>query len=376
MMMEARPVWMFTGAPMLLMFLVAAGIILYGLTQPRYRMASLSALGLAFGLFTVAGLFFFRSSDPVFAPPVTVGPSQGSVSPNFVVTRNVGFGIGAAEIGLLLVVAVVGVLTYGATQPRYRAASVTTAGIGLALLVLGGATWVKHPASRVENGPTLYGQGTNGRVQIIREQEWVSRAVAGTPESQTGERTATPETAEVESPPAIASGIELFEGTRRTGTSLKTLPDWITAPVESDPTRMMMDSGPRASFEECQSELMSGALAHLQNRLALLHPQTSGWQPSEENIRWSGAISKRVQETQSVRIDVADSVIREPLYREYWLVESDDQVLDRLLAAWRPAASQERATLLAKGLGLVTLLFGSVAFAIRMAGSRSRPIPV
>ena len=365
-MMDNGPVvTQFADAPLLVLFLIAGGLILYGLTQPRFRVAALSVLGIGFfGLIASTWLYHSRSSTQV------VAVHNGSVT----FRQNFTPWISPMEVGVLLLVAVIGVLIYGATQPKYRVASLTTLGIGSLLVILGGATFVAVPVAHVEVVGTQYGQHTDGRLQMVREQEWENRTTLTAAADDAADTPATNRSS-ADSLPPISNRIELFEGTRRSGTSLETLPDWITAPVESDPTRMLADSGPRASFEECESELMNITAAELASRLALRHPQAAGWRPKEESIRSSGAITKRVRETQTVRIDVADAVIREPLYREYWMIASDDDVLDRLLAEWRPSATQHRAGLLAKGLGLATLLFGGIAFGIRMSGGRPQPMP-
>ena len=359
-----RPVSVIAGMPILVLFLIAAALIAYAVMQPRHRMASLSALGLI-GLLALGGLGFARSSGRIVLetsdPALFAHSSHGPV----VMTSSRGFDGSVGLMVMLVGFAVVGLLVYGATQPRYRTVSLMTLGTGLVLLVLGGMTFVAVPVARVESETVQMSQVVGGRGNVSRQQEWSSRTVATVVDEESPSDNGVP---------VVGNRIELFEGTRRTGTPLDKLPDWVSSPVESNPSQMTVDSGPQASFDECQPLLMRQTAEHLAAGLVARHPQTSGWQPDADSIRRSGAIARRVRETQTVRIDVADSVIREPLYREYWMVSSDDAVLDRLLADWLPSASRQRALWLAEGIGLATLLFGSVAVGLRMTG-RPQPMP-
>lgn len=366
------PVWFLLG-PALVLALTLFGLLVYGLTQPRYRVAS--AIVLAMGvMFLVLGTFVGvsrvevrqvatvsdhsfpgvdLSSETPTSPPVSLPmPVQGSHevrSPAWILllTLLCGFGLavwssqGRKILGVVAVGAVVMMILYRARS-------------------------VPQTATVVDAARHSPGQAREWLADVDRNR----RAHATNGDTPVSTETDDPATAS----PLVTNTMELFESTRRTGETIAQLPDWITSPDESDAAVVTLDSGPQASLPDCEAALSSQLRSRLGTRLATLHPEVGAWQPDGRMAKDSGAVRQRVRETQVVRIDVADAVIREPLYREYWQVSLEPKVMDRLLAEWRPAASRERVGFLAGALAAATLVFGGMAFGLNRSIRRQAAV--
>lgn len=273
----------------------------------------------------------------------------------------------ALPMAILFLVATA-LFVYGVSQPRYRGATLGILAVG-AMLVLGGGFFVGtvHTVRQVET--------TETRMQTLSGGSMTESSISVAPE-MVAVTTGSSEPAAPPSPaPAdVAGRIEQFDGSQRSGTRIDKLPEWVTSPEKSDEWTVTLDSGSRASFEECERELLAEASTRLAAHLAAIHPEAARWHPDRDAIRNSRAVLHRVRETQVVRIDVANSVIREPLCREYWQLSLTPEVTEHLVSIYRPAISRERATWLAGGVGIATLLFGAAAVGLRMGSGRPRPV--
>lgn len=359
----------------LVLFLIAGAIIAYGLTQPRWRPAAVMTLvfgGVALLLLGFIGVSSVEVVRPAQVATIQYGGPESipyAPPPEFLHRHDVPMPVGLQpDLGvrvmrapswmfLIVVCAVVFALVQaGGLRLIGFIAGGAAVLLGLAVAVY----WLR--SAHVPQEAVLV-EYTHPDRQAI-EREWVARA---TPVS-----TVASGAEEVE-PATSSSGdphrIERFEAMKENGTLIEALPEWVVSPEISDPAVAVVDSEPQANVLTAEGAVLSLAQSRLADRLRTLHPEVGGWFPSMNEVRSSGAIVERVRETQLVRIDVADAVIREPLYREYWKVSLEPKVINRLLAAWRPEATQNRVGMLAAAVAAVSALCGGVAFALRRTAS-------
>ena len=368
--MSATPVPVFPILGLLL-FLIAGAIIAYGLTQPRWRPAALMALafgGVALLLFAFIGVSSVEVVRPAQVATVQSGGPDPYLSapppaPPMPVTLQPDLGVRVLRapswMFLIAICAVVFALVQAA---GVRLVGFLVGGAALLLALSVFVYWLR--AAHVPQAAVLVEHRHPQRDAI--EREWVARATPASAVSSDVEETDAS---------ALSSGaphqIERFESMKENGTRIEALPEWVVSPETTDPAVAVVDSEPQASLVLAEGAVLSMAQGRLAERLRTLHPEVGGWFPSMNEVRSSGAIVERVRETQLVRIDVADAVIREPLYREYWKISLERKVIDRLLAAWRPEATQNRVGMLAVAVAAVSALCGGVAFALR----RTTPLP-
>jgi len=271
-------------------------------------------------------------------------------------------------MGILLLIATA-LIVYGISQPRYRGASRTVLPLGVMFVFVVGffftAVHSVREGESIETATAVVSGSSEHAVSMSAETIPVSTNVltAATTESTSDKSPA---------PGDVSTRIELFDGSQRVGTRIDKLPEWVTSPDKNDEWTATVDSGSHASFDECEAELLQAACDQLALHLTALHPEAARWRPDRDALRNSHAVVHRVRETQVVRIDVANAVIREPLCREYWQLSLQPEVTEHLLSIYRPAISRERATWLAGGVSLATLLFGAAAVGLRMGSGRPR----
>ena len=86
------------------------------------------------------------------------------------------------------------------------------------------------------------------------------------------------------------------------------------------------------------------------------------WLPPEDVVLNSELVSQRAVERSEVQV----GEFTEPVFRAYWEIDRPDDLETKLFAAWRPEELKSRLWMLGGGMGLLTLLFGSLACYFRI----------
>ncbi len=163
---------------------------------------------------------------------------------------------------------------------------------------------------------------------------------------------------------AATSAVVLFRGTEPKGRDADELPSWAT---ETEITTFpeltgVITTGPHATIEDAEREALTKLRVTLSELFARTEPAAENWLPPEELVLGAGVVTQRAIERRELKV----GDFTEPLFQAYWEVSQPDDLESRLFAAWRPEALRHRLVLLGGGVGLLTLLFGSLAGYFRL----------
>lgn len=275
---------------------------------------------------------------------------------------------------LLALLALVGLLVFAGSRLRenlFRLVPVVLVAVLVGYLYLG--TWRAHEQQleirRLET--VAVRMATDADEQRQRERPFLAErvgpietvgatalAVYSGEETPGEETTAVDATAEDAQPTDIPMPVTEYVGKELFGVPCEELPDWTKGDAEEGTLRVL-HSGKHATVALAERD----ALTQLQNLLRAefvqKHADAAGWVPPEKVVTDSGSLVKRAVERS--QIEVGDFI--SPMYEAYWLV--DTAVEAPLFQAWRPTVVKTRLGWLGAGVGLLTLLFGSLAAFLR-----------
>ncbi|MCA9074180.1 MAG: hypothetical protein KDA93_04040 [Planctomycetaceae bacterium] len=156
----------------------------------------------------------------------------------------------------------------------------------------------------------------------------------------------------------------LFEGTEPKGRDANALPEWAE---ETELTTFPELSGviktsPNATQADAEREAMLTLRVSLAEWFERHQDFTGEWLPPEEIVLDAGVISERAIEQTTLTV----GEFEEPVFTAYWHITEPEDLKSQLFTAWRPEALKSRLLLLGGGLGLLTVLFGSMATYFRV----------
>lgn len=156
----------------------------------------------------------------------------------------------------------------------------------------------------------------------------------------------------------------VFEGTEPKGRDADALPDWASGTELTTFPELsgVIKTSPYATQEDAEREAMLRLRVKLEEWFQRQQDFAGGWLPPEEIVLDSGVVSERAIE--KTKLTVGE--FEEPVFTAYWHITEPEDLKSQLFTAWRPEALKSRLWLLGGGLGLLTLLFGSMATYFRV----------
>ncbi|MCA9109263.1 MAG: hypothetical protein KDA52_04895 [Planctomycetaceae bacterium] len=156
----------------------------------------------------------------------------------------------------------------------------------------------------------------------------------------------------------------VFDGTEPMGRDADALPDWAE---ETELTTFpglsgVIKTGPNATQEDAEREALLTLRQSLSEWFGHHESSAAGWLPPEEIVLDSGVVLERAIE----QTKLAVGEFEEPVFTAYWHITEPEKLDSQLFAAWRPEALKSRLWLFGGGMGLLTLLFGSMATYFRV----------
>ncbi len=156
----------------------------------------------------------------------------------------------------------------------------------------------------------------------------------------------------------------VFRGTEPKGQDADQLPSWVTDDSITTIPELsgVITTGPHATVEDAEQEALLTLRKTLSEMFARTQPSANGWLPPEEFVLDAGVVEQRAVE----RSELVVGEFNEPVFRAYWDITHPEGLESQLFAAWRPEVLKSRLWLLGAGMGLLTLLFGSLASYFRL----------
>lgn len=263
-----------------------------------------------------------------------------------------GFSLGMMLVFGVILAATIAARRWFAGNDKRVVSVFAVAGAFMVLLTLGllfvvGGTWAFRASSRQMPATVLYPPPPPP----------VSVAVADLAAVEpTAEASAT-EVAVPESP--VTPPAELPEWARGTVVNDRDLRHW----APRNPVVLVSDQW--SSMPESEIQLENLAARALRRQLQLAQGPSFDWRPSKDFIHQSGAIQRRFTRETTLKVGEFES----PMYQTYWEVSATPQVSNWAQAEWRTALTEQRLACLGGGAAVLTLLFASIAAALRIDGS-------
>ncbi len=179
-------------------------------------------------------------------------------------------------------------------------------------------------------------------------------------------------------PPVVPTGPTPSQILYTTGNAqpipIQELPGWRKNPphegaLGAGRAKYVLTSKQFATVEEAEAKLFQTLTADVQESFAKYYAPAVGWTPTPEDLRLSGIIAERVDETFSVKVGEFEN----PVHRVSWLIEFDHDKSTVLLQRWEPIEAQRRAKLILSILAGASGVLGVTAMALRRC--RDQPVP-
>ena len=161
-----------------------------------------------------------------------------------------------------------------------------------------------------------------------------------------------------------------YVGTKLFGVPRNVLPEWTSADNQ-DGAMLVLKSGKHATVEGAERDVLDQMRGVLKGELVKEHPAARSWNPPDDVLLASGSLQRRAVERSQIQVGEFVS----PMYEAYWEIDVDADAT--LFQAWRPTEVKSRLVMLGAGVGLLTLLFGSLAAVLRVdekTGGKRRKI--
>ncbi len=156
--------------------------------------------------------------------------------------------------------------------------------------------------------------------------------------------------------------VTVFEPHSTDGTLVAELPAWTAQTEESDGLPRVIATDPNATIDDANAEAVSRLSHRLSEVFVLEHPEAAGWFPQLSDMRRMGVIGRRAIQQSEVTV----GQFTEPVFQAFFEVVPPEDLNAQLFAAWRPEALKSRLLLVGGGIGLLTLLFGTLAVWLRI----------
>jgi hypothetical protein len=240
-------------------------------------------------------------------------------------------------------------------------------------------TQMHHTIKNVPLPPTEIAPAVDDQAEIVFRQEF-ERILARLRSDDEGratpipvavqESSETPENQPATEPESASSGatddpddagslnITLFEPGVKVGRPADELPGW-TLRTDESPRLLprVIQSGQHATVASAEAEALAQLAVQLGEAFAEEHPEAAGWTPPVELVRRIGVVGRRAIQESTVTV----GEFTEPVYQAFWEVVPAANLDAQLFAAWRTDALQPRLLLVGGAIGMLTLLFGSLA---------------
>lgn len=284
--------------------------------------------------------------------------------------------------GLIALTGVAVMLTIGWSVMRHRRHQTTpmiqVAGVAAALAILGtgvlGAFLVmdqREAELRLARQQELRAIGDAMQQQRARLHVQQSITAGGMRPSQVLDYRGKPVVEQpVQAAPAAespdnspATEIVAYVGSIPTGQRLTELPAWVTEKLDGDDSlTRTYSSGLWVTTEEADQELLRKVAPEVQQFFWSEYPAAAGWSPTPELIVPSGAVARRCYET----VPVQFGEHTQTMHKAHWQVAHRPEVARFLFDNWRPLAVRQRLIWAGVGVGLLTLIFGSLGAYYRL----------
>jgi hypothetical protein len=194
-------------------------------------------------------------------------------------------------------------------------------------------------------------------IAVAVQSETPENQSAAEPESSSSLATADPDDAAI-------LNITLFERGLKVGVPAEELPGWtMRTGVSEGVLPRVIQSGPHATVAGAEAEALELLAAQLGAAFAEEHPEAAGWTPPMELVRRIGVVGRRAIQESTVTV----GEFTEPVYEAFWEVVPAANLDAQLFTAWRADAVQPRLLVVGGALGMLTLLFGSLAGYFRVS---------
>lgn len=152
--------------------------------------------------------------------------------------------------------------------------------------------------------------------------------------------------------------ITLFEPGVKVGYPADELPEWTARTDAPDGVLpRVIRTGPHATVADAEAEALVLLALKLGETFVTKHPEAAGWTPPVALAHRIGAVGRRAIRESEVTV----GEFTEPVYQAFWEVVPAANLDAQLFKVWRDDALQSRLLLVGGAIGLLTLLFGSLA---------------